>query len=464
MRKKVWMSFALTMAVTTMSLGLVGCGSSANSDTAASSNEETNVASSSTEEATVAGAQKSESGEKVELVFMGWEASPLETQAVKDGIAAFEAQHPNITVSYTPGLAGSEYNAKILSSAAAGALPDVMFVSSESYRQIAAAGALMELTDKFDENYSFDDFIESSRTIMDIDGHIYGISSCTVSPIVYYNKDVFDAAGVPYPSSDPAKCWTIDEFRDVAKSLTTDDVYGVYGMESVADTLNAQILSDGGTRYNADFTKSTMNTPEVKEVLETIKAIRVDDGSAPDSSTLDSVGMSAAQMLETGKVAMLVDGSWSLQELAASGMNIGMAPLPSYGKVLTTGQAHLHAISSTCAHPEEAWEFLKFLSGMEYQGALCKTGLWMPNRYSMYEGDQLKGWYDEKVHGDSYKLMLDYFKDAAVDPGAIQKSAQARDIIKEETDMFFKMDQDIDTTVKNIDSRIDEAIKEAMSK
>ena len=59
--------------------------------------------------------------------------------------------------------------------------------------------------------------------------------------------------------------------------------------------------------------------------------------------------------------------------------------------------------------------------------------------------------------------MLVYFKDAAVDPSAIQKSAQARDIIKEETDMFFKMDQDIDTTLENLDRRIDAAIEEAMA-
>ena len=400
--------------------------------------------------------------ETVELTFMGWEASPLETQAVEEGIAAFEAQYPNIKVNYTPGLAGSEYNAKLLSSAAAGAMPDVMFVGADCYREFAAKNTLLELTDKFDENYSLDDFIESARTIMEIDGKVYGISSCTVSPIIYYNKDVFDAAGIEYPSADPAEAWTIDEFREVAKALTTEDIYGVYGLETVADTLNAQILSNGGTRYNEDYTQSTMNTPEVKEVLETIKAIRVEDGSAPDSSTLDAVGMSAKQMLQTGKVAMLCDGSWSLQELAASGMNIGMAPLPSYGEVLTTGQAHLHAIAATTEHPEEAWLFLKFLSGMDYQGALVSTGLWMPNRYSMYEEEAVAQWYKDEVHGDSYKLMLDYFKNAVVDPSAIQRSSQARDIIIEETDMFFKMDQDITVTLENIDTRINAAIAETL--
>ena len=443
MKKKKILALSL---VTLMMASVVGCGAPKQQGTGGDSSSET---------------KKGEEG-VVELTFMGWEASPLETKAVENGIKAFEKENPNIKVTYTPGLAGLEYNAKLLSSAAAKALPDVMFVASESYRQIVSKGALMELTDKFNEDFPLDDFIDSSRQIMEVDGKVYGISACTVSPIVYYNKDVFNAAGISYPSADPAECWTIDEFREIAKELTSDEIYGVYGLETVADTLNAQILSNGGTRYNEDFTKSTMNTPEVKEVFETIKAIRVEDGSAPDASTLDAVGMSAKQMLQTGKVAMLVDGSWSLQELADSGMNIGMAPLPSYGEVLTTGQAHLHAISATTEHPEEAWKFLQFLSGMEYQGELCKSGLWMPNRYSLYEEDAVAQWYDEKVHGDSYKLMLDYFKDAAVDPGALQKSTQARDIIAEETDMYFKQDQDIDVTLQNLDSRIDEAIAEAL--
>ena len=450
MKKRQIMAFVL--AATMAATAVTGCGAPSRPDGSGDTG--------STDSSSDCG-EESKDG-VVQLTFMGWEASPLETQAVKDGIAAFEKENPNIKVNYTPGLAGSEYNAKLLSSAAAGSLPDVMFVSAESYRAIVSKGALWDITDQFDENYPLDDFIDSSRQIMEVDGHVYGISSCTVSPIVYYNKDVFDQKGIDYPSADPENCWTIDEFRDVAKKLTSDDIYGVYGLETVADTLNAQLLSNGGTRYNEDYTKSTMNSPENKEVFEIIKAIRTEDGSAPDASTLDAVGMSAKQMLQTGKVAMLVDGSWSLQELAASDMNIGMAPLPSYGKVLTTGQAHLHCIAETSKHKDEAWQFLQFLSGMDYQGALVKSGLWMPNRYSMYEDDAVAQWYDEKVHGDSYKKMLTYFRDAAVDPTALQLTSQARDIIAEETDMYFKQDQDIDTTLQNMDTRIDEAIQDAL--
>ena len=100
---------------------------------------------------------------------------------------------------------------------------------------------------------------------------------------------------------------------------------------------------------------------------------------------------------------------------------------------------------------------------MDYQGALTKSGLWMPNRHSMYEDDMVAQWYDDSVHGDSYKLMLDYFENAVVDPTAMQKSTQARDIIAEETDMYFKQDQDIDVTLENIDTRINAAIQEVLA-
>ena len=409
-------------------------------------------------------APAAEGGKTVELTFMGWEASPLETAAVKNGIAAFEAAYPNIKVNYTSaGAGGSDYVAKMLSVAASNSLPDIMFVATESLQVFAGAGVLLDITDRFDKEYPMEDFIESSREIMNMDGHVYGVSSCSVSPVVYYNKDVFDGAGIPYPGNDPDNAWTIGEFRETARALTGNGIYGVYGLETI-DPFPGMVISNGGSIYNEDYTKATLNTPEVKEVLEVIKAIRIEDGSAPDSSTLDSVGMTAAQMLETGKVAMLVAGSWALQELGASGMNIGTAPMPVWkgSTSVTTGQAHLHSITSNSKHPEEAWEFLKFLSGMDYQGTLVKDGLWLPNRKFMYEDAQVAQWYNEDTIGEDYKAMLSYFKDAVVDPIALQKTSKFRDIWTEETDMYWKENKDIDVVLAEFERRVNEAIEEAL--
>jgi multiple sugar transport system substrate-binding protein len=396
------------------------------------------------------------SGEKT-ITFIGWEASPLETQAVKNGIAKFEAANPGIKVQYTP--TSGDYNAKLLASIAGNSAPDVFFAGSDTYRTLVKRGVLLDITDRFGSSFPLDDFIESSRTIMTVNGRVYGISSCSVSPIIYYNKDIFDKAGVPYPAASLDKIWTIDEFRAIAKRLTGNGNYGIYGLETINDTLAAQLVSAGGNKFNSDYTKSAMNSPQAKRVLQMIKAIRVEDGSAPSAAAMaDNAGMggmNAKQMLQTGKVAMLMDGSWSLQELSTLNFPVGIAPLPSYGNPVTVGQAHLHVISKNTKYPEEAWKFLQFLSGMDYQGQLCREGLWLPNRYSLWEDgpNGIDGWYDDERLGPYYREMKTYLRDAVVDPSALQKANICTDIIREECERYLKEDLPVDQALANIEKR-----------
>ena len=102
MKKRQIMAFVL--AATMAATAVTGCGAPSRPDGSGDTG--------STDSSSDSG-EESKDG-VVQLTFMGWEASPLETQAVKDGIAAFEKENPNIKVNYTPGLAGSEYNAKLL--------------------------------------------------------------------------------------------------------------------------------------------------------------------------------------------------------------------------------------------------------------------------------------------------------------------------------------------------------------
>ena len=392
-------------------------------------------------------------GDKV-LTFMGWEASPLETDAVKNGIAAFERVNPGIKVSYTP--TSGDYGAKLLSSIASNSPPDVFFCGSDMYRNLANRNVLLDITDRFNAQFPLNDFIESSRTIMQVDGKVFGISSCTVSPIIYYNKDIFDKYGEPYPSADPNNVWTIDEFRAVAKRLTRDGIYGCYGLEANGGMIFAQVTSGGGAPIAPDGTRSAYNSAEVKRVLTTIKAIREVDGSAPSASTLENIGMNAAQMLSTGRVAMLMDGSWALQFLSTLSFPVGIAPIPSYGKPITTGQAHLHTIARASKNPNESWQYLQFLSGMEYQGQLCKEGLWLPNRYSLWADgpNGIDGWYDNARLGPYYRQMRPYLRDVMVAPEAMFRLNIILDITAEEQDKYFKDNQNIDTILANIERRV----------
>jgi len=392
--------------------------------------------------------------DQVTLEFMGWEASPLETDAVQGGIEAFEYQFPHITIEYIVSPGGDDYHARLLTMVAGDAVPDVFFLGSDQYRPFAERGALLNVTDRFDDEFRLDDFLASARAIMSIDGQIYGIQSCIVTPVLFFNKDIFDAAGVAYPGTT-AMPW--EEFRQMAIALTTDEIFGAYGHEIFWNALNLFLESGGAALYNHDMSASAINSPEAREVFLALRGLRTEDNAAAAAVALEQVGMNPAQMLATGRVAMLVDGSWALQELAQMDFRLGVAPVPHFGMPHNTAQAHLHSISATTDHPDEAWEFLKFLSGMDYQGALVRAGLWMPNRYSMYEREAVDQWYVEDIHG-AYIYFLDYFMNSAVQINALARSAMIMDILGEETDVFFLDDGDVDIMLQNIERRMNEEL------
>lgn len=392
----------------------------------------------------------------VTLKFMGWEASPLETKAVKVGLEKFMKENPDIKVEYTP-VPQTQYSSKLLTMLAGDAAPDVFFLGAEDYRTFQKKNVLLDLTAYFENEYSIDDFIPSSANIMQIDGKIFGVSSCTVSPVLFYNKDLFDKAGVPYPPSNPEKAWTWEQFVEAAKQLTKKDgdkvtQYGVFGLENNYMT-TAEYFSNGGSPYNNDFTKSTFNTPEVKEVLQAVLDLRVKEGVAPEASVLEKIGMRPTQMLQTGKVAMLVDGSWALQELASMNFPVGAAPLPKFKESVTHGQAHVHAASAKTKHPEEAWKLISFLSSEEYQTQLVKEGLWMPNRQSLYTDEGIKKWYNEDVHPEGFKEMATFFRDAKPYPNAFLSNNKVSSIITEELDKFYYDGVSIDRVAERIDKR-----------
>jgi multiple sugar transport system substrate-binding protein len=393
---------------------------------------------------------------KVTLDFMGWEASPLETEAVKKGLALFMEQNPNITVNYQP-VPGAQYPQKLLTMLAGNAAPDVFFLGATEYRSFQERDVLLDLTAQFELDMSLSDFITSSADIMSIDGKIFGVSSCTVSPVLYYNKDVFDKENISYPPSDPAKAWTWEEFREAAQKLTIKDgdkvtQYGAFGLENFYMT-SAEILSNNGTLFNADGSLMAINTPEANQVMQSILDLRVKDAVSPTAKTLESVGMKANQMLQTGKVAMVVDGSWALQELAQMDFPVGVAALPKFQKSTTHGQAHVHAASANTEHPDEAWKLVKFLSSEEYQIGLISEGLWMPNRRSLYTEEGVKKWYNEAVHPEGFKDLVMFFAEAEAYPFTLITENKVIDIINEETDKLWYSDQSVDDTLKNIETR-----------
>ena len=415
--------------------------------------------------AVFAGGEAEESAkEAVTLKFVGWEVSPLETQSVKKGLEIFMSRNPNIKVEYNP-IPHSEYTSKILTMMAAGTCPDVFFCFAYDYRAFIKGGKLLDLTEHFNKEYDIDDYIPSSAAIMQVDGDVYGISSCTVSPVLYYNKAVFDKAGLDYPPSDPEKAWTWNKFVDIAKKLTIVEdgrtvQYGVYGLEN-SYMFSALIMSNGGSYWNDNnnITATTINSPATAEVMQAIYDLRVKDKATFLAAQIDpNVFISAANMLQTGKIAMLIDGSWALQEISQMDFEVGVGVLPKFKKALTHGQAHVHASWANTPHPDEAWALINFLSGDDYLLMNVRAGLWMPHKKEYYTEEGIAKWYNPDVHPEGFKKLAPYFMNAVVEPTALNSNLKVNDIFAEEMAKFLTGAQPINTVLANIEKRANEEL------
>jgi multiple sugar transport system substrate-binding protein len=123
---------------------------------------------------------------------------------------------------------------------------------------------------------------------------------------------------------------------------------------------------------------------------------------APQDATLSSLGMTNTQMLDSGKLAMAVDGSWALSWMKDVSIPLGTGALPSLKTPASFMQAHFHAALAGSKHPDEAWQWVRFLATPFYQTQFCKIGLWLPSQTELMTDEGLATWITKGVHPDNY--------------------------------------------------------------
>ncbi|HHY57254.1 MAG TPA: extracellular solute-binding protein [Chloroflexi bacterium] len=368
---------------------------------------------------TSSGSAAAPGAERVEITFMGWGATE-EDEGVKAAIAQFESEQDKIKVTWlhTP----ENYLQNLLTNIAAGTPPDTAFVGSGDYRTFIRDGLLLDITDKLTadpllgaENY----FIEpQERDRCTQDGRWYGIGSCWVAPHIYYNADIFAEEGIEPPSNDPAQAWTWDHFVEVATALTKDvngkrptdsgfdpdniDRYGV-DWPHWSIPLHSAIIGNNGYWIDPNTGLLALDQPAATEALQKVADLVLVQHVNPAGTAMEALGMSNTQMLENGKLAMAIDGSWALSWMYKIKPKLGTGVLPGMAaKTGTDMQAHLHSGFAATKHPEEAWEWVRFLSTPFYQTQFCKIGLWLPSQSALMTEEGLKTWITEGVHPEGY--------------------------------------------------------------
>lgn len=270
-----------------------------------------------------------------------------------------------------------QYGTKVLTQIAGGDAPDVFQVGDGDVSMFKDKGAFEDLTSYIegDDGINTDDFFEKILEIGNIDGKYYTLPKDYSTEAVYYNKDMFDEAGIDYPTDD----WSWEQFEEMAKKLTVKngDNYEQWGVSLPGAEIRPIlpfIYSRGGNVISEDGkqVEGVMNSKETKEGLKFFNKLLNVDKVAP--SSVDTDAFKGTDLFLSGKVAMNVTGVWPASNYAEDKMNFGVAKMPKGDKgQFSTVYYSGYGIYSKSKQKEAAWKYLKYLS-TEAQETMAKEG------------------------------------------------------------------------------------------
>lgn len=348
----------------------------------------------------------------VQLTFTYW-GSDMERAAVESMVAAFEARNPDIDVQALQ-IPYEEYLARVTAMQKQGQPPDVGYFPSLQAPVWAQEGKLLDLSDLVRTDPLFASALPETRYYYG-DGRIVGLNTAVEATLLFYNKDLFDRAGLPYPPADPAQAWTWEQFVTAAKQLTVDAngarpgdagfdpariiTYGAaFDKTYEGWTFYPFIFSNGGEIVDDAGTRLLLDAPEAAEALQALTDLMWRHHVAPTPQQ-DANLPGYVTMLQTDNLAMHISGHWSLLDYAAvEDLRFGVAVLPRFKTPVTVILGSPTVIFAGTQHLEAAVRFYKFHNNPEAVDLFAR-GLWMPLQRAYYtDPEKMALWLDNPVH------------------------------------------------------------------
>ncbi len=335
---------------------------------------------------TACGGGKSRDG-KTHLTFQIWDVAQRDgMQAVCD---AYTAQNPDVVIEVQV-TSWSEYWTKLEASAISNQMPDIFWMHTNEILKYADYGMLADVTNLYDEedpNYYTDHFSEISLgNIQGSDGRYYGVPKDKDTICLVYNKEMFDAADVDYPTDD----WTWDDLTDASQKIY--DATGKYGYMAYGDDQLGYwnfVYQNGGYILTEDNLHGGFDNPATIEAMKFYIGLQ-DNDWCPDQNYFAETSPGTAFFSEQG--AMFLEGNWSLLSEMQNYPDmqgkwdvavLPKCPDPASGDGRATISNGLcYATSAKGKNREIAEDVLRFLGSEEGQRIQGESGAAIP----AYEG------------------------------------------------------------------------------
>jgi len=277
-----------------------------------------------------------------EITYAFWDAT--QQDAIEANIAGFNEEYPNITVNLdvTP---WEGYWTKVQTQATSNSLPDLFWLNGPNFQLYASNDKVEPITGEVDAG-AIDpaNYPESLVDLYNLDGTQYGVPKDFDTIGLWFNKQIFEEAGVDTPTAD----WTWDDLKSASQTisdkLSDQGIYGVAaGMDGQTTYYNT-IFQAGGEVVSEDGKSSGYDSDADREGLSLWTDL-IASGASPSMAQLTDAP--ADQWFTTGKVAMFYGGSWARAAIGDSDVKdvVDVAPLPT-GKEQATV---IHGVANVVA-------------------------------------------------------------------------------------------------------------------
>lgn len=317
--------------------------------------------------------------DQVTLEVWTGSSSDVENQFKEAQIAAFEEANPNIDVNL---LIAPDYGTQIQAALASGDYPDVFTVGQFDVPSYVDSGVLMPAGDAIEAP---EDIYPGLLQAFTVDGEVYAVPKDFSTLALYYNKDLFDAAGVEYPTAD----WTWQDMYAAAEAIAGLGQEGVTGFSAAADINRwlAFFYGNGAVIANEDGS-SGVNSEAGVAALDFYSSF-VRDGIGALPSDIGGSGWNG-EAFGKGLAGMTIEGNWAIGYLQEQfpDVNWGVAEIPGSEAGMNGSLTFTEgwAVGANTEHPEEAWALVNFLTGTEGAASVAEAGFGvMPARASSGE-------------------------------------------------------------------------------
>jgi multiple sugar transport system substrate-binding protein len=355
----------------------------------------------------------------VEIDYFSFSAGTEQQATLEAMVAEFEALNPGIKVNLESAPYG-DYFTELQTRIAGGDSPDVYELNYENFVSFASLGVLLDVTDRLDADAELAGAIyPNALNAFALDGVQYGLPASFSNVVLFYNADLFDGAGVEYPTSG----WTWEDELAAAEALT-DSGAGVWGMNApVAYNEFYKTAAQNGCSIMDAEGNVTIDEPACVEAVQFMVDPVTTLNVQPSEADLSGIGDS--DLFIQGQIAMITTGIWMIPAFSEASFTWDIALEPGN----TTKAHHFFSnavvISKDTEKADAAWAWQSFLSGSPEAAQLRIDANWeLP---PTTDQALLDGWLAQ-TPPESREVVFEAL-DTLITPPAFTKQARVQDEI-----------------------------------